>query len=204
MTRSWDVSWKPLRLQVRLRWSLACLCTRPASPPYQWNRPSMMMLLFRALALAQAPALGCESCHRDRLRPSGCDISHQLLEDTRQTAPSSCRTLGITQHADSSSSPELIPAPRGPRQQVTDIGSLNVDRPRVSTIGATQITQQATAEAMVDSAGNLDALPTQPSAQDASDGDSSESSDGSMSSQRADESRLEYLRRLRRLPPGSE
>ena len=75
MTRSWDVSWKPLRQQVRLKWSLACLCTRPASPPCQWNRPSMMMLLFRALALAQAPALirrlGCESCHRDRLHPSG-------------------------------------------------------------------------------------------------------------------------------------
>ena len=78
---------------------------------------------------------------------------------------------------------------------MTDPGSLNVDRPRVSTIGTAQITQQATAEEMVDSAGNLDALPTQPSAQDASDGDSSESSDGSMSSQRADESRLAYLRR---------
>ena len=131
----------------------------------------------------------------------------QDIGDHRGNSTTQTRLTGRRhwiQHADSSSSPELIPTPRGPRQHVTDPGSLNVDRPRVSTIGTAQITQQATAEEMVDSAGNLDALPTQPSAQDASDGDSSESSDGSMSSQRADKISPGIFATVRRLSPGSE
>ena len=138
----------------------------------------------------QPPALRGHSADSPELVQ---DIGDHCGNSTIQTRHTGRRHW--IQHADSSSSPELIPTPRGPRQQVTDPGSLNVNRPRVSTIGTAQITQQATAEEMVDSAGHLDALPTQPSAQDASDGDSSESSDGSMSSQRADKSRLAYLRR---------